>query len=479
MRNKILKWFRIGCMAICTGIAVVQVIYAILWAIGNGNNIQDFYDSSIYLANANSLTSDGWRLIGYSLFLKVFRLAEFVIKDYYVLLIYFAQTVISLLCYAKGCKTFVCLFLKKDVQLKWMLIPATYIVTIPVVWQMQFAILPDAICVALIILLFSLLAEILWDYEKFRWKKICIIGILLVVFGFVHRHYFYAGVLLAIATLLIMLLRMIKKKYCNKKIVYTILIMVACILITSVASNIGNSLIPKSYTYASYSWTVDLWKRFVYPDLYENYPHYTERIVAIVPDYVAQTCDEHYEYYMNSLAPMIRNLNQEEAESIYFELARIGFALHRQEMIENSVKEGIAYAVVPLAMEKYMYNNGNSLYGYNFTRMYEKCPNLTSDYMHIGMNGFCVVSLLGVIMYLLEFLVDRKHKRNRVLTIGYCALSIICVTIPMMFFAVMKFDYRIGLFSVFIWAVVALTNIFCGMFKENSAKLSEGDKSGQ
>ena len=88
MIDKILKWFRIGCMAICTGIAVVQVIYAILWAIGNGNNIQDFYDSSIYLANANSLTSDGWRLIGYSLFLKVFRLAEFVIKDYYVLLIY-------------------------------------------------------------------------------------------------------------------------------------------------------------------------------------------------------------------------------------------------------------------------------------------------------------------------------------------------------------------------------------------------------
>lgn len=474
MKNKILKWLRIGCMAICAGIAVVQFVYSILWALNNGNNIQDFYDTSIYLANANSLTSDGWRLVGYSLFLCLFRWGENIIGDYYLWFVYVSQVIISLLCYAKGCKTFVQLAFKKDVKLKWMLIPATYITTIPVVWQMQFAILPDAICVALVVLLFSLLGECLWNCKDLLWKKLLGAGIILLLLGFVHRHYFYAGILLSAVVMIIMIVRMIKKEYRNKKVMFMVLVMAGCILLTSVTSSMGNSLIPKLGTYASYSLTTDLWKRFVYPDLYENYPHYTERIVAIIPDYVAKTCDEHYEYYMNSLAPMIRNLNPEEAESIYFELARIGFALHREEMIKGSVKEGIAYAFMPLAMEKYMYNNGNSLYGYNFTRMYEMCPNLTSDYMHIGMNGFCVVSVLGILMCVLECLVDRKSNHSRLLAVGYCALSIMCVTIPVMFFAFMKFDYRIGMFSVFIWGMVAIIHIFGSVC---NPVLSEGDKS--
>lgn len=475
MTSKMLKWFRISCMAICTGIALVQVIYAILWAISNGNNIQDFYDASIYLANATSWASDGWRLIGYSLFLRLFRWLEKVIGDYYVLFIYFTQLVISLLCYAKGFKTFAQVFLKRDIQFRWMLIPAAYIITIPVVWQMQFAILPDALSVALIILLFSLFAECLWDVTSFLWKKMACIGGLLLVLGFMHRHYFYAAILLATTVLIVMLVRTIKKKYRSKKILFTVLVLVACMLFTSIASGVGNSMIPKSGTYATYSLTIDLWKRFVYPDLYENYPHYTERIVEIVPDYVAKTCDEHYEYYMNSLAPMIRNLNPEEAESIYFELARIGFALHREEMIKGSVKEGIAYAFMPLIMVKYMYNNGNSLYGYNFTRMYEMCPNIASDYMHIGMNGFAVVSLIGIMLCALECMLERK----RLLALGYCALSIVCVTVPIMLFAIMKFDYRIGLFSVYIWGMVALIHIFSGIFLKSDLMLSEGDKSEQ
>lgn len=477
MINKILKWFRICCMAICTGIAVVQVIYAFLWVVSNGNNMQDFYDSTIYLGNAISLKSDGWRLIGYSLFVRLFTLTEGMLGSYYVLLIYFSQVIISLLCYAQGCKTLVKLIWGKEIQLKWMLIPATYIVTIPIIWQMQFAILPDAVCVAIMVLLFSILGECLWNYKSFLWKKLLVLGGLLLLLGFMHRHYFYGGILLTAMMLLIVLLRLVKKKYRNKKVLFTILFMVGCISITSVASCVGNAIIPKSYTYATYSFAADLWKRFVYPDIYENYPHYTERIVAIIPDYVAKSCDEHYEYYMNSVGPMIENLNPEEAKSIYFELARIGFALHREEMIKGSVKEGIAYAFMPFAMEKYMYNNGNSLYGHNFTRMYDVCPNIASDYMHIGMNGFCVVSVLGVLVCIVDFGAERMRNRNRILALAYCAGNIICVTIPIMFFSIMKFDYRIGLFSVFIWGVVALTNIFGSVCSKNNLVVSEGDKS--
>ncbi len=477
MINKILKWIRISCMAICAGIFFVQLVYAFLWSANNGNNIQDFYDTSIYLGNATLLKSDGWRLIGYSLFVRLFMLTEGILGSYYVILLYVSQVIISLLCYAQGCKTLVKLLFEKDIQLKWMLVPATYIVTIPVIWQMQFAILPDAVCMAITVLLFSILGECLWSYKSFLWKKLLVEGGLLLLLGFLHRHYFYAGILLTIMVLLIVLLRSMKRKYRNKEVLFTVLVMVGCVSATSVVSCIGNAVIPKAGTYATYSASADLWKRFVYPDIYENYPHYTERIVAIIPDYVAKACDEHYEYYMNSLIPMIENMNPEDAESICFEVARIGFALHREEMIKGSVKEGISYAFMPLAMEKYMYNNGNSLYGYNFTRMYDVCPNIASDYMHIGMNGFCLLSMFGALMCIMEFWVDKKHNRSRFLTLAYCAGNIICVTIPIMFFAIMKFDYRIGLFSVFIWGMVTLINIFGNVWIKDNLVLSEGDKS--
>lgn len=476
MINKILKWIRISCMAICTGIAVVQVTYAILWTINNGNNIQDFYDTSIYLANAMSLKSDGWRLIGYSLLVRLFMIAEGILGSNYVLLIYVFQVIISVFCYAQGCKTIVKLVSTKKIKFKWFLIPATYIVTIPVVWQMQFAILPDAVCVALIVLLFSFLGECLWNYKLFLWKKLLMAGGLLLLLGFFHIHYFYAGILLSVVVLIIISLRLIKKKYRSKKVLFTIFVTVGCITVTSVVSNIGNSLIPKEDTYANYSLAADMWKRFVYPDVYENYPHYTERIVAIIPDYVARTCDEHYEYYMNSLIPMIENMNSEEAESICFEMARIGFALHREEIIKSFVKEGIAYAFIPFAMEKYMYNNGNSLYGYNFTRMYEKCPNLTSDYMHIGMNGFCIVSLLGSLLFLLDLVASKKEIREFVLCLLYCVLGSVCVTIPLMFFSIAKFNYKIGIFSIFIWGMISVVLCFNKLMQdENKERINNGE----
>ncbi len=465
MTNKVLKWFRISGMAICAGVALVQFVYAILWAINNGNNIQDFYDTSIYIANAKLFVSDGWRLIGYSIFVRLFMILECILGNNYTLLIYISQLIISLFSYAYGCKTLVKIIFEKNIKLKWMLFPAIYILTIPVIWQMQFAILPDAICAASIVLIFSLLGDCLWNAKDFMWKKLLAVGSLLLLIGFMHRHYFYAGIVLVIATLFLFLLRMFRKKNRDKKVIFTALILMVCILFTSVISNMGNSLIPKSGAYVDYSLSVDLWKRFLYPNLYENYPYYSDGITNVLPEYVAKECDEHYEYYMNNMGPMIADMYPEKAESVYWELVKSGFVLNRGVIIKRTVKESIAYAFMPLAMEKYMYSNGNSLYGYNFTRMYEKCPNLTSDYMHIGMNGFSGISVIGVLMYLLETIVNKEQRRKNILSLLYCMVSVIVVTTPLMLLSFAKFDYRIGIYSTIIWGMMSVIYIFKNVLK--------------
>ena len=114
MNNKVKKWFRLSIMAICTGIGMVQLIYAIIWAFQNGNNVQDFFDSSIYISGALKMKSDGWRLLGYSCFLFPFKMSEGILKENYVIPVYCVQAVISLLCYAKGCKTIAEVLLKKQ-----------------------------------------------------------------------------------------------------------------------------------------------------------------------------------------------------------------------------------------------------------------------------------------------------------------------------------------------------------------------------
>lgn len=477
MTNKVLKWFRISSMAICTGIVFVQFVYAVLWAINNGNNIQDFYDTSIYIAQAESFVSDGWRLIGYSIYVRLFMILEGVLDNNYVLLIYISQLLISFFSYAYGCRILTKLLFKKDINFKWMFIPAVYILTIPIVWQMQFAILPDAICTAGIVLLFSIMGECLWNVRAITWKKLLVTGFLLLLIGFMHRHYFYGALLLIVTICLIILLRMIRKKYRDKRALFTILVLITCVLLTSVISNVGNAIIPKSGIYVDYSLTVDLWKRFVYPNLYENYPYYTEDITDILPEHIAKECDEQYEYYMNNMGPMIADMYPEQAENVYWELVKSGFILHKSTMVKQVIKENIAYAIMPLAMEKYMYNNGNSLYGYNFTRMYEQCSNLTSDYMHIGMNGFFVVAVISTLMCLVDILFNVKRKQKSIWCLLYCIVSVISVTIPIMLLSFAKFDYRIGMFSTIVWGMIATLNIFEYIFKKQELISLKNNKS--
>ena len=48
MGKKLKKWLEIIAMAVITGICLVQVLYAVVWAVRNGNNVQDFYDTGTF-----------------------------------------------------------------------------------------------------------------------------------------------------------------------------------------------------------------------------------------------------------------------------------------------------------------------------------------------------------------------------------------------------------------------------------------------
>lgn len=448
-------------IAIFAGVASIQLIYALCWSFKNINCIQNFYDTSIYLESAISGAGDGWRLLGYSTIIRIFMQLDVLVGQKYIIFIYLFQVLCSLLCYAYGFLRITKVLYGKSVSFINALLISTYVITIPIIWQMQFAILPDALCMCLVVLLFTALTNILNINGKFVYGNILIVGGSLLLLGVLQYHYFYGALCLMLIAIIAYLVCIICRKNYKKINLWTILILMALIITCPLCTNAVNKTVPKSVTYATHSIEAEFLRRFVYPNLVENYAHYTERITCIIPEYVAEICDDNLEYYYNSIGPMIENNNPAEAEEIYFELARIGYALHKREIINEGVKEAVAYTLMPIAMEKYMYSNGDSLYGHNYSKMYNVAPRLSADYMHIGMNGFMLVCIIGGIIWILEAIKEKRITIIYCLKMAWGLVAIWCVTFPQMLFSVSKFDYRIGLFSVFIWSIFAVGNI-CG-----------------
>lgn len=465
-----IKWIRLICIAILCGIGAVQLVYALLWAIVNGNNIQDFYDTALYLSNMETLTSDGWRLIGYSYYLKVFYLSAPVLGLNWIVLVYVSQVLVSMCCFTVAIRSIPSKLLGVEISYPHALLIAGYMITLPIVWQMQFAVLPDALCLSLTVLLFAKITEIISDRSVFRWDALLVVGGVLLLLGVLQHHYFYGAVCLCIAEIVIMLFGQVIKRFRSRNIWIAAFILVMFVIGIPYVTKTINETVPKEELYATYSLEADLWARFVYPNLKENYPAYTERITAIITEYGAQVCDGRYEHYLNSIGPMIEINNPDEASEIYLEMVEIGWELHKPYLTECMLKEAASYLFMPPAMVKYMYRSGASLYGHNYIKMYEKSPILTADYMHAGMNGFLAACILGVIMYFIDLFIEKKQRIKYILFGLYGCMAIICITAPMMLFSFAKFDYRIGLFSVFVWGLIVVGNI--------TKKRSSGENNG-
>lgn len=466
MNKSVTKWPGIISRAVCLGIFGVQLVYALVWAFRNGNNIQDFYDTAIYIKSAVTMSGDGWRLLGYSVILHLFLGMQQWLGDSYVVPLYLMQGCVSLLCFAQGCKTFAELWLQKKISYNKMLFPALYILTLPVIWQMQFAVLPDALCLALTVLLFSKMAECLWDYRTLRWDAVLIMLGCLLMIGILHRHYFYGAVLLCFISVMIMLLRSCKKKYRTRESFLMAGITLVCVSITAVLSFTMNAKGIENENYAKYSLTADMWDTFVYPNIQEDYAQYPQTVKDVLPQAYVDEYGSYYEYNMSYIASVIENADPDHAEEIYLEMIQTGLSLHGKEKAVGMAKEGISYVLFPAGMIKYMYFNGNSLYGHNIMKMYETAPKLTIDYMHIGMNGLGIVTVLGLLMFVMNMISDKKHYIHKAHVLLYCALGVFVFICPVMIFSMIGFDYRVGIFSAFIWAMLALLNQYERQEKE-------------
>ncbi len=475
MSKKITDWFRFAVIAVWMGIFALQFVYAVGWAVQNGNNIQDFYDTAVYLQSAKEFAGDGWRLLGYACILRWFQWFESVMGSSYVILIYLVQALCSVASFGYGTKVIAKIIWNHDLSVKQSIVVAVYLVTLPVIWQMQFALLPDAFCLALLVLLFSQLLMILFRHKELRWERIWVVCGSSLLLGVLNHHYFYAGASLIILAVAVLLIKQIKRNYRSKAgLLAAILLMVVLCLTTLIRTQVNDS-VTKTQPYAEHTMVTELWGRFVFPHMQEDYAFYPEEVKQAFSEDVLVSGSEYYELYLSEVVPQIEAEAGENAYGLCWDMVLSGFQLHRNEAVKSFIKESIAYGFMPFSMVKYMYKNGSSLYGHNVMKMWEMAPKFTVDYMHITMNGFLVICCLGLLMFLLELISAKKTFRHMLKVVLAGGIGIITAILPMMLFSVEKFDYRIGLFSVFIWGAVVVSLIMDQEWRKDNERKYDKD----
>ncbi len=447
-------------LAMFTGIGALQVLWAVSWAVQNGNNVQGFYDTGIYMSSAETLVGDGWRLMGYACLLRFFMFFKTLLGENYVWLLYITQISCSLLVLTKCIKCVAEVMYKRKLRFAEAFVPAVYLVTIPIVWQIQFAVLPDALCLSLLVWLFMILTRIVFQNYNLRWYDYFSLTGILLLLGVMHRAYFYASLALVVFACMVCLIRICtteKTKFLSFAKKMTILLAIGCM--SAGVCGLVNDAVPKSEEYVEYSFGAALGARFVYPYMADYYLYYSEQITEAISWEQMYMYNQQYEDYITDIGLLLWENNPENVQSAYLEMAKICFGMNKSRIIKDTCKEFAAYLLTPVAMEKFMYGNGNSLYGYNVSRMYEKAPALTMNYVHGGMNGVLAIVVLGGLLFVLKWFSGEEKKKTLSLAVWGVSFASI-VIIPQLLFSIRKFDYRIGMISIFVM-IIYIFSIGC------------------
>ncbi|MBQ7972906.1 MAG: hypothetical protein IJ291_05590 [Lachnospiraceae bacterium] len=481
MKDKLCQYARPVLVSLFVAGFALQVVFAGYWAFTNGNNVQEFYDTSFYLKSAGMYGLDAWHLPGYVMVINIAQTVFGFLGDGYVWGVYLFQTLFSLFIFTEAIRSLGLHFFKKEIPYKVAVLFGLYIVTVPIIWQMQFALLPDAICLAASCILFAKSLELTADRAKFRWDCLYVIAGGLLVTATYDRYAFYGAFLWSLFCCIYVfadrfMIHPNSKRKLGTAGCIPVLLLLACVIhvlypgavksevnqATGLQGVVANSV--------SYSPEADLMHRFTLYEQKEASAFYGEVLQKYFDDgYFAEYEDTQEGLFYVAAPLMEKELGSREAKKLFMEMNLTGFRQNWTGHLVQMWKEVTGYVFMPVSAVKYMYNAANSKYGYNYTRMWEREPVLTRDYMHTGMNGVLIFTLAAVTIALIGGIKNKK-KGKKILFSAVTGLGAILVfTLPAMIFDTMCYDYRIGLFSLCLWLFASILTM-TGLLKKGDLK---------
>ncbi len=424
-----------------------------IWAVGNFTAVPAFSESGIFLDLASSLATDGFHLIGYVLLTALFSKA--------VPALYLVQFLLVLSLVYKGSAAFLRASLGTKIPQKnvWML--TLLIMTNPFLWQLLFAILPDALAFGLG---FYATAYMFLFFRKRKEEKQEIFFaaslFALTILGFIQWKGFWITVTtcggLLIGTWFSTLWKVTKQA---KRFWHSTLRIVILGICVSGVLFINAELKKMTYQegYMPYSLSADAMKRFVYPNLDRDYPVYTEEFkTGISEEFIleAERSGEEEAYYKVLGSGMEQCFGAEKTASLCRMMDRTSLLSDTKQLIKGALKEGFAGVFAPFVLSREKYPFGDSVTPYNLNVLWEKQTVMSDLYVSAGRIGYplCIgILLLGGIICNVEegkrrLAANLKNSLFYILVIIQTVFGAICLSIP-------EFDYRNVLLPMALCAV--------------------------
>lgn len=434
-----------------------QVCLAVAWAFTSVQSVQEFYETDIYIQSIVRRTTDGWHLPGYSVLLFCMRRLFGFAEQGSVLGMYLIQTAFSLYCFTEAVRSVVLIMTKHNLKYGYAFLAAVYIVTNPMIWQMQFALLPDAMCLAAVVILFAKLLELCRTENSFRLYCLYVVTGSLLLTGTFERHYFYAGVLLTAVMTIVAIIRLWKRKGCRREAYKLMFLTPLIVVLVSLIAAYYPAFVGIEGEYPKYSLAADSMHRAVLPYFEKTHGDYSGEIQSyLTEEMVAAACAGERAFYTDFLSEL-EQLAGEGAGHLYRKMISETVRMNLKDISLRMGKEMAGYLLAPVSFVKYTYHSGNARFGYNLSRMWEVQPELANAYAIIGTNGMCIFVLAALGIGWAELLMKKEDVKPVLSAFGAMLTANILVTLPKMIPAPIQIDYRVGLFSLSVWMIAALS----------------------
>lgn len=405
MKKNVTEWIRIT-IYICMGL---QIVFGLGWILCNFTKLPGFGEGIELLNMSETLVVDEYTGFLFPLLLRGLQSFFSWIRIPVWSFLYVIQLVVAGIAYdyflgkviySKSGK-------EKAVRIKSAFF-ASFIITIPVVLQVHMAVLPYSLASSLLLILVAKVLVIWREEAASGIKEVLSIALLWVLASQICVEYVWFGGLAVGAGIV----GCISK---NKKILVKLVVMcIACIISINVL-NISFQT-PGSQGKIQKSWQAAMMTRIVWPNFSRFSYFWLEDIHNRWDESALRELSTYPETVIYEFGPGIEAMfGKEEANNIYFEMAKRTWQLDTKNICVNILKDGMAYICPPFTAYLQLHGMGNSYTGWNYGRMKDYAPGITGYYMEYALNAWLYIWVAGVILRILSVcgVTEKKEEKKK------------------------------------------------------------------
>lgn len=389
-----------------------QIINGFLWMFVNLTNIPIFGDSMEYYQLSQTLKIDEYRTILYPVLIRFATKLGDYFSVPYQLLLYILQTVLSfsgILYFVVQCGGILWPEKKRGkrkiflVGCIWI---SLYLLTIPIITFMNFSVLTDSIATSMILFTIGSLVHI------FHSKKLFVKDFVVIFFSMffeyiVRADRVYSCTFFLIVCFIVYLIKKRKEKVFRHVVAFSL----TTILLSATLASGVNRMTQQPGLYGRISTTVGfvLLDRVVWPHMQENYSSFPQEIQEIISEEDAKIFDEHNNNVMYQMAPLLREkVGEEQAEKIYWKMARIVFANQPLVVIGNIVEDILCVFITPISAFFNIFHLVETADDWNLYCVSQNSPILSGFYYYYYLFTFMTMLVVACI-HSLRLYISRIH----------------------------------------------------------------------